>query len=159
MADGSKIFDSEKYQECHKMARRLINYRSHSFYLKKRKRESDDESLSENNHEVGDNVFSLDEKMTDFVQLMEDCSKEIDKASKFTRDIVKKLNPKAGTIDRIVAFPIPQHCETSHEGMKKVFAEMGVAFRMFTVAEDGSTMLRSNAKQRKINLHVDGLSA
>ena len=72
---------------------------------------------------------------------------------------MKQLNPKAGTIDQMMAFPISQHCETSHEGMKKVFAEMGVAFRMFTVAEDGSTMLHPNAKRRKTNLHVDGLSA
>ena len=74
---------------------------------------------------MGDNLFSLDEKMADFVQLMEDCSKEIDQASKFTRDIVKRLNPKAGTIDRMVAFPISQHCETTHEGMKKVHANVG----------------------------------
>jgi len=159
MADGSKILDSEKYLDCHKMGRQLINYRSHGFYLKKRKRESDDKSLSDNHHEVGDDVFMLDQKMSDFVQLVEDCSKEIDRASNFTQNIVKRLNPKAGTFDKMVAFRLLQHCETSHEGMKKVFAEMGEEFRMFSVSEDGSTMLRPNAKRWKINLHVDGLSA
>jgi len=78
MADGSKILDSEKYLDFHKMARRLINYRSHGFYLNKRKRESDDKFLSETPHEVTGDVFSLGDKMTDFVQLIEDCSKEID---------------------------------------------------------------------------------
>jgi len=50
MADESKILDSEKYLDCHRMARQLINYCSDGFYLKKRKCESDDKSLSENPH-------------------------------------------------------------------------------------------------------------
>ena len=106
-----------------------------------------------------DDVFSLDDKMTDFVQLMEDCLKEIDRAAKFTRNIVRRLNPKAGTIDKMVAFPISQHCETSYESMKKVFTEMGEVFRMFSVADDGITIRHPNAKRRKMNLHLDGLSA
>ena len=50
IAGGSKTLDSEKYLDCHRMARQLINYCSDGFYLKKRKCESDDKSLSENPH-------------------------------------------------------------------------------------------------------------
>ena len=124
-----------------------------------RKRESEEKELSDNSNEPSNDIFAFDEKMTEFVQLIDDCSKEIDQAAKFPRGIVKKLNPKAGTIDRMVAFPISQHCETSHEGMKMVFAEIGAAYRLFSVTDDGSTKLRPNTKRRKINLHADGLSA
>jgi len=73
--------------------------------------------------------------------------------------MVKQLNLKAGTIDKMVTIPISQHCVTSHEGMKMFFAQMGDALSMFSVTDDGSTKLQPNTKQRKINLHVKGLSA
>ena len=73
--------------------------------------------------------------------------------------MVKRLNPKVGTINRMIAFPISQHCETNHKGMKKVCADVGQAFQMFAVNENGTTKLQPNAKKRKINLHVDGLTA
>ena len=43
--------------------------------------------------------------------------------------------------------------------MKKVCADVGQAFQMFAVNENGTTKLQPNAKKRKINLHVDGLTA
>ena len=77
-----------------------------------------------NNSEVAD-VSVFDPKTAAFVQLIENCSKYIDNAAKFQKNMVKHINPKAGTIDRKFAFPISKHCETSHEGMKKVFADVG----------------------------------
>jgi len=43
--------------------------------------------------------------------------------------------------------------------MKKVYADVGQEFQIFVVNENGTTKLQPNAKKRKINLHVDGLTA
>ena len=55
------------------------------FNSRKESVKGDDKSSSKTPHEVTYDIFLLDEKMTDFVQLMEDCSNEIDRAAKFTQ--------------------------------------------------------------------------
>jgi len=151
--DNSKQLATTRYQECHVLARRLVSCRNHVYHLKKQKRESEDA------REDCVDDFVFDSKTAAFVLLLDECSKEIDNASKFQKRMVKHLNPKAGTIDRMFAFPISQHCKTTHEGMKKVYADVGQAFQMFALNENGTTKLHPNAKKRKINLHVDGLTA
>jgi len=94
-----------------------------------------------------------------FVSLIYKCSKDINNAANFQRKMVKHINPKAGTIDKMFAFPTSQHCETNPERMKKVFADVGQALQMLAVNENETTTLLPNTKRRKINLHVDGLTA
>jgi len=154
MAQNSEQLTSTRwYQECHSLARRVVTYRNHVHHLKKRERKSEDAGND------CDEVFVFDSKTAAFVLLVDECSKDIDNASKFQKRMVNHINPKAGTIDRMFAFPISQHCETTHEGMKKVYADVGQAFQLFAVEENGTTKLQPNAKRRKINLHVDGLTA
>jgi hypothetical protein len=51
------------------------------------------------------------------------------------------------------------HCETSHEGMKMVYADLGQYLRLFDVDDSGRAALHDNAQWRRIHLCVDGLSA
>eukprot|EP00956_Cyclotella_meneghiniana_P022470 scaffold42566_cov60-Cyclotella_meneghiniana.AAC.1 len=95
-----------------------------------------------------------------------DCvQKEIDAARKFQRDLVHHVNPNAGQVDKMFAFPLSPHCETSHEGMLMVYADMGKSFRLFDIEESntggvvGRCSLTPTSRKRKINLCVDALSS
>ena len=50
------------------------------------------------------------------------------------------------------------YCETSHEGIMKVFYKLGEVFQMFVVDEDATNVRTlSNWNKRRIHLCVDGL--
>ena len=83
-------------------------------------------------------VRPIEDNKTGFMRLIEEMSTAIDSAAKFQTSMVKKMNPKAGLVDKMFAFPISQHCETTHEGMKKVFAEMDQALRFFLSSRESS---------------------
>jgi len=119
------------------------------------KRKHDSEEVGDKSYAT--NVFDAD--TASFVLVIDGCSKDINNAANFQTKMVKHINPKAGIIEKMFPFPISQHCETNHEGTKKVFEDVGQAFQMFAVNENGTTKLLPNAKRRKINLHVDGLTA
>ena len=53
------------------------------------------------------------------MKLTEESKELFSLAESFDRDTVKKVNPKAGTVDQMFAWGITPHCETSHEGMRK----------------------------------------
>jgi len=134
---------------------------SHDYVLEslvpsqKRKRDSEEVEVVDESH----SNFVFDAHTAAFVSLIDGCSKDINNASNFQTKMVKHINPKAGTIDKMFAFPISQHCETSHEGMNKVFVDVGQAFQMFAINQNGTTKLLPNAKRRKINLYEDGSTA
>ena len=94
-----------------------------------------------------------------FATLMESCNTEIDIALKLSSGIVKLVNPKWRTPDKMFCWGIIPYCETSYEGMMKVFYTLGEAFKMFVVDED-ATHVRTlpNLNKHCINLCVDGLS-
>ena len=73
--------------------------------------------------------------------------------------LVKHINPNAGMIDRMFAWPIAPFDETSHSGMMKTWTKMGQAFRLFDVDKHGRAYPVRNANKRKINLCVDALSS
>ena len=49
---------------------------------------------------------------------------DVDAAKKSQTDMVKLLNPKPGTPDRMFCFPITPYNETSHEGMRMTHGKM-----------------------------------
>ena len=57
-------------------------------------------------------------------------------ATNYEADIVKLVNSKKRHVDRMFCWGIIPFCETSHEGIKKVYYKMGYAFQLFEVDED-----------------------
>ena len=72
--------------------------------------------------------------------------------------MVKNVNPKAGSVDQMFAWGITPHCETSHDGMKKVYAEIAESFRLVQSNEKGRYVALPNTKRRRINGYGDALS-
>ena len=70
------------------------------------------------------------ESTTSFMNLVEKASQQFHCADMFEQDMVKNVNPKAGSVDQMFAWGITPHCETSHDGMKKVYAEIAESFRL-----------------------------
>ena len=145
----------------------MVNYTSHLFYLKKHretetsKRRLLQKDITEYNNETTalDDSYEFDTNTSNFMSIIEQCQTELKTNTDLPSNITKYLNPNAGDVDQMIAFPISSHCETTHEGMKMVYTAMANDFRMFTVADNGTTTILPNAKRRKINLHVDGLSS
>ena len=71
-----------------------------------------------------------------FIKMTKMCSLEIHAAARFESDLVSHVNPNHKRVDKMFAWGIIPYCETSNEGMKKVFYKMGENFRMFTLDED-----------------------
>ena len=70
------------------------------------------------------------------------------------------LNPKARSIDRMYAWPITPHCETSHKGMLLVFIEIMKSYQMCMPVDEGRRFkLLPNADKREINMYGDALSS
>ena len=80
MAPNSEQLTTTRYQECHSLARRVQAYRNHVHHLKKRVRTSED---ADNDC---DEIFVFDDKTAAFVLLVDECSKDIDNASKFQKN-------------------------------------------------------------------------
>eukprot|EP00956_Cyclotella_meneghiniana_P031332 scaffold81936_cov56-Cyclotella_meneghiniana.AAC.3 len=149
LASNSESLSSERMHRIHCLARRILDFRTHANYLSKQSTDT-----------------GLNPIQNKFVSATKLASKEMDRCSKFEADLVQHINPNVDKVDKMFAFPLSPHCETSHEGMLKVYAELGQSYRMFNI-EDTSTptgavgrcSLTPTTKKRKINLCVDALSA
>ena len=109
-----------------------------------------------------DSVFNIGstEAESEFVSLMKHASSAMDRAAKFETDLIGHLNPLAHVVDKIFIFPLSPHCETSHEGMKMVYSDLCQYFQLVHVDEKiGGVTLQSSAKDQKVFLCVDALSA
>ena len=104
-------------------------------------------------------TISFSERTKGFIEVIRKASIEIDAIEKFQTDVVSILNPKAGTVACAFCFPIIQHDETSHSGMKTAFTKIAESFQIIETDDDGRCTLLPNVKYRKINLMVDGLSS
>jgi hypothetical protein len=82
---------------------------------------------------------------------------EIQQASLFEKDLITHVNPGSKTVNKMFAWGIePQHCKTSHDGMKKVFYKLGENFQFFCVDENERRCLGfPNSDSRRIHLCVD----
>ena len=96
------------------------------------------------NKHVSEGVAASDHE-TAFVSSMKNASGIVDRAFKFESDLVSHINPNAKKVDKMFAFLLSPHCETTHEGMKMVFADMGQSLRFIDVDGDGKVALHPNA--------------
>jgi hypothetical protein len=152
---GAISFSSERMHSVHCLARRLVEMNIHACHLHHsvEQRQLDGEAVSALNGGLSHAV----EK--EFVECLRGLSKQVDQAINFETDLVRHLNPNVGQVDKLFAFPMSPHCETTHEGMMKVFTDIGKSMQMFDVDDGGRACLHPNAKKRNIHLCVDALSA
>ena len=95
-----------------------------------------------------------------FIRFTDYYSEELHRASNFETDMLRHVNPNCKKVNKLFAWPITPYCETSHDGMKKVYYKLGENFQMFKLdEEERSCYLLPNAQQRRIHLCVDQLSA
>jgi hypothetical protein len=154
-SDG-EVISTERMQRLHQLARRIVDFGTYSRHLSHHKLNNDKTETTES------------EPMTniemEFVAAMLLLSQQIDEANKFKADLVAHLNKNHKQTDRLFTFPLSPNCETSHEGMMKVFADIGESLRFFDIEEGESEDLGRatslpTAKKRKVHLCVDQLSA
>ena len=90
--------------------------------------------------------------------MTEEWSEEIKQASQFESDLISHVNSNSKTFDKILAWDIEQHCETSHDGMKRVFYKLGENFQLFSIDADKRwCQTLPNSKWRRVHLCVDQL--
>ena len=59
-----------------------------------------------------------------FLSMVDNGSQQLHQATNFETDVIKILNRKAGTTDRLFAFPLSPFSETDFAGMKMAFIRM-----------------------------------
>ena len=128
------------YQSMHKMAHRIVDMDKHWKRLmkrQKRRREEFDnyEPNDDDNDRTPPSLITYDENSMRFGRVLEEETAEVDTATKFQTDVVKILNPKSGTRDKIFCFPMTPYNETSHEGMKMTYSTMMESLQ-FVQADD-----------------------
>ena len=101
-----------------------------------------------------------DSKMETFFDLVQKSSDAINHAARFEKELINWVKQRQGGVDKMFAWGIIPHCETSHDGMKKVFYKMGEAFQHFEIdKERRSCTLLEHWDKRRIRLVADALSA
>ena len=74
-------------------------------------------------------------------------------------DVVKLLNPKLGTRNKIFLFPVSRYNETSHERMKMIYSTMVESLQFVKADDQGRYTALSNTRKRKVYFRCDGLSS
>ena len=166
-ADGARSFNTNKMHNVTLMSRRIIDMSSHSLYLKQKRNSANEDSCSthlkkskrNNGATPKPSPVVYDKRTEGFMHVFEAASSEVDCAVKFETDLIRLVNPNSAVVDRMFAWPIAPFCETSHDGMKKVFTQLMQSFRMVDVNDSGLCVALRNAKRRRIHFFGDGLSA
>lgn len=148
--EDTESLSSERMHAIHCLARRVVDFGTYSNVLIEKLKDE----------EVSPKPIELK-----YMTCIKSAQREIDRARKFETDLVKHINPNVGVVDKMFAFPLSPHCETSHEGMLMAFADMARQYHMIDIDESqidgmlGRSTLTQTTKKRKINLCVDALSA
>jgi hypothetical protein len=104
-----------------------------------------------------------DKRSNDLVSGMSKVSKLLYRVKQFETNLVRHVNPDAGTVDQCFTAPVIHHDETSRKGMMKTFLEIAKHLQLLTYELNGSMIgkakLLPNALKRTINLQVDALSS
>lgn len=144
----SESLSSTRMYEVQRLAERIVDFRTYSMYLLNKKKDGE-----------------LTETQEQYITSVHSVRKEIDAASKCQHDLVHHINPNAGVVDKMFAYPLSPYCETSHEGMLMAYADLARNLRMVDIIDNdldrnlGKTTLTPSTKSRRINLCVDALSA
>lgn len=154
-SDG-EVISTERMQRLHQLSRRIVDFGTYSRHLSHHKLNNDETKETE--------CEPITDIEMEFVLAMLLASQQVDEANKFEADLVAHLNENHKQTDRLFAFPLSPKCETSHEGMMKVFADIGESLRFFDVEEgEGDDLGRATtvptSKKRKVHLCVDQQSA
>ena len=81
-------------------AERIVDFRTYSMYPLNKKKYGE-----------------LTATQQQYISSMETVTKEINAASKYQHDLVHHINPNAGVVDKMFAYPLSPYCKTSYEGM------------------------------------------
>ena len=92
-----------------------------------------------------------DENTMRFGKVLEEASVEVDAARKYQTDVVKLINAKSGTTDRIFCFPLTPYNKISHEGMKMTYSAIMEALQFVEADDNGRCIALPNAKNRKVH--------
>ena len=163
-ADGATSLSSVCHQALIKMSRRIIGMNSHWTRLRliQRRRQEAFESYTPNGDDDDTpppSPLIYNENTMRFGQVLEEASAEVDAARKYQTDVVKLINPKSGTTDKIFCFPITPYNETSHEGMKMTYSVILESLQFVEADDNGRYKSLPNAKHRKVHFRCDGLSS
>ena len=60
-----------------------------------------------------------------FFRMTADCATECQQASQFKFDVIKHVNPSSEMVNKMFVRGIEPHCETSHDGTKEIFLQIG----------------------------------
>ena len=96
--------------------------------------------------------------MQNMISMTSKCFVEFDMAATYESDMVKLVNPDFWLVDKFFVFELIPHCKTSHEGMKKVFGDLGQKLQLFSIDDNGKSTLLPTAKQRSIHFCCDALT-
>ena len=141
----------------------IVDMNTQAFHLRSAKEKRDEERETfypDYDCKSPPDAIVYDRTTNNFLKLMESCSREIDRADKYEKDIVCWVNPNVGKVNKMYPFPIILYEETSHAGMMKVFFKMGKAFQLFDLDKnEQSCKLLPNWDHRQIDLGVGALTA
>ena len=89
-----------------------------------------------------------------FGRVIEEASVEMDAVRKFQTDVVKLLNPKSGTYDKIFCLLITPYNEKSHKGMKITYSTMMELLQFVKADDQRRYTALPNAKKEKFTTDV-----
>ena len=162
--DGAVLLSSERMFRLLCMSSLMTGLRSVTYHLK-RKRDQAKTAISDNNRVILDDFTSAELLKDDsaancLILFVESHTAELDRASKFETDLVQHVHPNCKQTDKMFACGVIPYCETSHEGMRKVFYKMGENLRLFEMDKDERVCRRlPNAEKRRIYFGTDQLSS
>ena len=155
-ADGATSLLVVYHQAMLKISRRIIDMHSHWTRLllmhKRRKEEFDNYTPNGDDYDgPPPSPLIYDENTMRFGRVLEEALGEVNPATKYQSDVVKLINPKSGSTDKIFRFPITPYNKTSHEGMKMTYSAIMEALQFVEADDNGRCIALPNAKNRKVH--------
>ena len=142
--DAVQSLSTDRMHKLHMLSQRLTLMNIHSKHI------HSSTKSDKNPYGIGSTTAE-----TEFANLMSKASAELDRCAKFENDLIKHLNPGCKEVDKMFVFPLSPHEETSHDGMKMVFSDLGQDFQLFHVhKKKGTVTTNSHSENRKVFLCV-----
>lgn len=113
LMEDSESLTSIRMHRIHCLARRVVDFGTYSNVLKEKFK--------------GEYATPTSIQLK-YLSCIDGVQREIDLARKFETDLFRHINPNAGQVDKMFAFPLSPHCETSHEGMLMAFVDIAKSY-------------------------------
>lgn len=116
--------------------------------------------LSDYSSSIRDNT---DKRSIDLISGMSAASQILYSVKNFEMNLIKHINPHAGSVDECFIPLVIHHDETSRKGMMKTFLELAKHMQLLTYEMEGEMIGRGkllpNALKRVVNIQLDALSS